>query len=50
MAFVKKTAVEEKPKDPGADILKLVDTLHEERKISKEVIFKGIAAAIQSAI
>jgi N utilization substance protein A len=49
MAFVKKAAVEEKPKDPGADILKLVDTLHEERKISKEVIFKGIAAAIQSA-
>ncbi len=50
MAFTKKVVVEEKPKDPGPDILKLVDVLHEERKISKETIFKGIAAAIQSAI
>lgn len=37
-------------KNPGPDILKLVDTLHEERKIPKETIFKGIASAIQVAI
>ena len=45
----KKVAEKEKPKDMGADILKLVDLLHEERKISKETIFKGIAAAIEVA-
>ncbi len=39
----------EKEKDPGEAILKLVDTLHEERKISKETIFKGIASAIEVA-
>jgi N utilization substance protein A len=39
----------EKEKDPGEAILKLVDTLHDERKISKETIFKGIASAIQVA-
>ena len=44
---IKKTT--EKEKDPGEAILKLVDTLHEERKISKETIFKGIASAIQVA-
>lgn len=38
-----------KEKDPGEAILKLVDTLHEERKISKETIFKGIASAIEVA-
>jgi N utilization substance protein A len=38
-----------KEKDPGEAILKLVETLHEERKISKETIFKGIASAIQVA-
>src|SRR3954451_24068068 len=38
---------EKKEKDPGEAILKLVDTLHEERKISKETIFKGIASAIE---
>ena len=46
---IKKAAEKDKPKDMGADILKLVDTLHEERKISKETIFKGIAAAIEVA-
>ena len=46
---IKKVAEKEKPKDMGADILKLVDLLHEERKISKETIFKGIAAAIEVA-
>ncbi|MBN9118946.1 MAG: transcription termination factor NusA [Planctomycetes bacterium] len=44
---IKKTT--EKEKDPGDAILKLVDTLHDERKISKETIFKGIASAIQVA-
>jgi len=36
-------------KDPGEAILKLVETLHEERKIPREVIFNGIASAIQVA-
>lgn len=39
----------DKEKDPGALILELVDKLHEERKIGKDVIFKGIASAIQVA-
>src|SRR5579883_2608423 len=39
----------DKEKDPGDAILKLVETLHEDRKISKETIFKGIASAIQVA-
>jgi N utilization substance protein A len=38
-----------KEKDPGEAILKLVETLHEERKIPREVIFNGIASAIQVA-
>ncbi|MBM3983346.1 MAG: transcription termination factor NusA [Planctomycetes bacterium] len=37
-------------KNPGAAILELVDKLHEERKIPKETILKGIASAIQVAI
>lgn len=41
--------VVKKEKNPGEAILKLVETLHEERKISKETIFKGIATAIQVA-
>jgi N utilization substance protein A len=36
-------------KDPGGLILELVDKLHEERKIPREGIFKGIASAIQVA-
>jgi N utilization substance protein A len=36
-------------KDPGVLILELVEKLHDERKIAKEVIFKGIASAIQVA-
>jgi len=36
-------------KDTGALILELVDKLHDERKIEKAVIFKGIASAIQVA-
>ncbi|MBP3958686.1 transcription termination factor NusA [Gemmata sp. G18] len=39
----------EKVEDTGAKILELVDKLHEERKIAKDVIFKGIASAIQVA-
>ncbi len=39
----------EKEKDPGEAILKLVDQLHEERKIPRETIFGGIASAIQVA-
>lgn len=47
MPPIKKAA--EKEKDPGALILELVDKLHDERKIEKAVIFKGIASAIQVA-
>lgn len=36
-------------KDTGKDLLKLVDTMHEEKKIPREVIFRGIEAAIQLA-
>ncbi|HEY1186636.1 MAG TPA: transcription termination factor NusA [Gemmata sp.] len=39
----------EKEKDPGSLILELVDKLHEERKIAKDVIFRGISSAIQVA-
>lgn len=39
----------EKEKDQGGMILELVDKLHEEKKIAKDVIFKGIAAAIKVA-
>lgn len=39
----------EKEKDQGSMILELVDKLHEEKKIAKDVIFKGIAAAIKVA-
>ncbi|VTS03722.1 transcription termination factor : NusA antitermination factor OS=Planctomyces brasiliensis (strain ATCC 49424 / DSM 5305 / JCM 21570 / NBRC 103401 / IFAM 1448) GN=Plabr_3541 PE=3 SV=1: NusA_N: NusA_N: S1: KH_5 [Gemmata massiliana] len=39
----------EKIDNTGAKILELVDKLHEERKIAKDVIFKGIASAIQVA-
>lgn len=38
-----------KEKDTGTLILELVDKLHEERKIAKDVIFKGISSAIQVA-
>lgn len=36
-------------KDIGKELLKLVDVMHEERKIPRETIFKGIEAAIQLA-
>jgi N utilization substance protein A len=36
-------------KDTGKDLLKLVDTMHEEKKIPREVIFRGIESAIQLA-
>src|SRR5688572_10758650 len=36
-------------KDIGKDILKLVDMMHEEKKISRDVIFAGIESAIQLA-
>ncbi len=50
MATKKEKAPEkEKVKDMGAAIVELVDKLHEERKIGKDVIFKGIASAIQVA-
>jgi N utilization substance protein A len=39
----------EKEKDPGEAILKLVEELHEARKIPRETIFGGIASAIQVA-
>lgn len=38
-----------KEKDPGKAILELVDKMHEEKKIPREVIFHGIEAAIQLA-
>ena len=38
-----------KDKDPGKAILELVDKLHEDRKIPREIIFSGIASAIQVA-
>src|SRR5207244_12413283 len=34
----------------GADILEIVNKMHEEKKIPKEVIFSGIEAALQVAI
>ncbi len=46
---IKKEKEKEKPKDMGSAIIELVDKLHEERKIGKDVIFKGIASAIQVA-
>ena len=36
-------------KDIGKEILKLVEMMHEEKKISREVIFHGIESAIQLA-
>ena len=36
-------------KDLGKEILKLVDLMHEEKKISRDVIFHGIESAIQLA-
>ncbi len=36
-------------KDIGRDLLKLVDLIHEEKRISREVVFNGIEAAIQLA-
>ena len=36
-------------RDIGKDLLKLVDLMHEEKKISRDVIFSGIEAAIQLA-
>jgi len=38
-----------KETDPGAEILKLVEKLHEDRKIPRETILNGIASAIQVA-
>ncbi len=38
-----------KEKDPGEEILKLVEKLHEDRKIPRETILNGIASAIQVA-
>jgi N utilization substance protein A len=38
-----------KDKDPGKAILELVDKMHEEKKIAREVIFHGIESAIQLA-
>src|SRR5260370_9752025 len=34
----------------GADVLEIVNKMHEEKKIAKEVIFSGIEAALQVAI
>src|SRR5262245_11767902 len=45
----KKDGKKDKEKDPGEAILKLVETLHEERKIPRETILGGIASAIQVA-
>ncbi len=36
-------------RDIGRELLKLVDTMHEEKKIPREVIFTGIESAIQLA-
>jgi N utilization substance protein A len=36
-------------KDIGKEILKLVEAMHEEKKISRDVIFSGIESAIQLA-
>jgi N utilization substance protein A len=36
-------------KDPGKAILELVDKMHEDKKIAREVIFHGIESAIQLA-
>jgi N utilization substance protein A len=36
-------------KDIGKDVLKLVELMHEEKKISRDVIFSGIESAIQLA-
>ncbi len=33
----------------GADLLRIVDLMHREKNISKEVIFEGIEAAVQLA-
>ncbi|MCI0703855.1 MAG: transcription termination factor NusA [Planctomycetia bacterium] len=38
-----------KEKDPGKAILELVEKMHDEKKISKDTIFKGIESAIQVA-
>jgi N utilization substance protein A len=38
-----------KEKGPGEEILKLVEKLHEDRKIPRETILNGIASAIQVA-
>jgi len=38
-----------KDKDPGKAVLELVDKMHEEKKIPREVIFHGIESAIQLA-
>ena len=32
----------------GADLLRIVDLMHREKNISKEVIFEGIEAAVQA--
>jgi len=51
MAVAKKEKVKEVAvkKDIGKEILKLVELMHEEKKISRDVIFAGIEAAIQLA-
>ena len=33
----------------GADLLRIVDLMHREKNISKEIIFEGIEAAVQLA-
>ena len=33
----------------GADLLRIVDLMHREKNIPKEVIFEGIEAAVQLA-
>ena len=34
----------------GTEILRLVDTIHRDKEIDKEIIFLGIEAALQSAV
>ena len=33
----------------GADLLRIIDAMHREKNIPKEIIFKGIEAAVQLA-
>ena len=45
----KKRAIEEKKRLRGKELLKLVDLIQEEKKISREVVFSGIEASIKLA-